>query len=123
MVVQIYGPGGKIVGFVEGDTYYRVIDYRKGQMFMHPKYHNAIAISVSILKQLARLGVKKFSFWIEGLEKKPFRVIITFSEFLMHSKEVFFEGKLNADRQRICPLKYWHRVSEGQKSLEEVPKE
>tara|TARA_Y100000310_G_scaffold265643_1_gene276810 strand:- start:1438 stop:1794 length:357 start_codon:yes stop_codon:yes gene_type:complete len=117
MRTQIKDRLGRVIGFVENNTYFTSRDSDKNQIFKNPKYLSAVGISKEVAKQLLILNVKKLNFYITHFEEKDFDAIIDLKEFLMKSKEANFKG-VNSDPQFILSLGEFKRRYAGQMVLE-----
>lgn len=116
---------GKIVGNLnrKNGIYSKIIDYNLNQVFKNPKYENAVGISQSILKRLIPLGLRTFDYFcINFPNEPPFRIISTLNNFMEKKEEIFFKGSKNADKQYILRMKYFIRLYNTQKQLNEVIK-
>jgi len=115
----VYNTSQKQVGYVNDKLEYCTVrDYAKGQIFVHPKYRNAIGLSVQIIEQLNSYHVRTFRPTIVNFEKEVFDAVIDFRDFCEKSKPFFAKGRKNSDRQKILSLDYFQRVYPGQGVLE-----
>lgn len=120
---EIFNARKQQVGYVEGDTYFTTRSYKKGQIFIAPKYKSAVGLDISIIRDLIKNNVKKLQIEIQDFEKKPFVIRISLMDFLIKSKQVNFDKKLknrnitHYSEQRILSMNEWTRYYPDQKVL------
>ena len=105
---QIVDRLNRIIGFTEDETFYNNKDYLKREMFIHPKYENAIGMSLWVLNRLKEMNIKYWDCLILNFELTPFHALIELKDFELLGKKVYF-GNKNGDEQLILSLKYFTR--------------
>lgn len=128
MIIPIYNARKQKVG--EFDTFTKIYktdrDYKKNQIFFHPKYKNSMGVDVDILKQLIRLECKKIQIRVINFKKYSFIKEKGLAEFILQSEEYnadkYAEGKnLTFYRtQRRLPMDEWDDYNPKQKQLKEA---
>lgn len=102
MIHKIQNEQGKEVGFIEGDTYYTIRDFKKNQIFHH--YDNAVGVDVKIIRQLVKNNVEFMEFTLINFNSFPFKVRVSLHGFLKESERVCFFGGRNSTPQRILSV-------------------
>ena len=116
MKIQITDRLGRILGFYENRTYYGTRSYAQREIFIHPKYFNAMGLSDWLIERLKELGTDDIHLFVPDFEKEPFWAIVSFKDFMEHSRE--FQGKgINSDKQHILYMHYWTRRYLNQREL------
>jgi len=105
---QIIDRRNRIIGFTEDETFYNVKDYLKREIFIHPKYENAIGMSLWVLNKLKQMKIKYWDCFIMNFELIPFHALIDLKDFEALGKKVHF-GNKNGDEQLILSLKHFKR--------------
>ena len=125
MIIPIYNARKQKVGEFDTSTtiYKSERDYRKGQIFNHPKHKYSMGVDVDILKQLIKLGCKKIQIIVINLKKYSFIKEKGLAEFILQSEEYnadkYAEGRnLTFYRtQRRLPIDEWDDYNPEQKHL------
>jgi hypothetical protein len=119
---QVTNWRGNVIGHIkeQGEkgeiTYYSHRSYSKGEIFRHPKYLNALGLSLFVIDILIKDKVKWLNFYITDYEKEPFEAIISLKEFLEKAKDYQGKGE-NSDPQKILPMHFWTRRYKNQSVL------
>jgi len=118
MRIQIYNTKQQWVGDIDTgeQSYYSQRDAKKGQVFHH--FGNAIALDVSILKQLITKKIKFICILVSNFENKPSHYWITTLEFFINNSERFNYDKRNEygqsytgyGEQRRMPMQFWRKA-------------
>ena len=105
---QITDRLNRIIGFTENNTFYNSKDYLRREIFIHPKYENAIGMSLWVLNRLKEMKIKYWDCLILNFELTSFHALIPLDDFEALGKKVWF-GNKNGDEQLILSLKYFKR--------------
>lgn len=123
METQIKNTRGQDVGFIKDVTYHSQRDWKRGQIFHNPKYKSAVALDVSILKQLIQNNIKNIRILITNFEESSFYLTTTVEFFLAHSHKIMFDKRKEGinytgyGEQRYMEMNLWTRVYPDQKTL------
>lgn len=104
----------------EPRTYHTNRNFKKKQIFIHPKYNSAVGLDTRIIKKhLLPNNITRLNFLIINFEKSSFNAIIDLRDFLVKSKTVNFdkERKFGWSEQRILSLNEFQRVYPDQTTL------
>ena len=138
-VITLKNKSGKDVGWMdEWGNYHTTRDYMKSQIFQHPKYKNAMAVDIDIIKEIIRRNEdmqegsgmnKKIIIEVLNFEDKPFFVESEIKFFIENSEVFNYDNKsivINNERvkiptyyseQRRMPMNLWIRVYPNQRKL------
>jgi len=102
----IYALGKEVGSFNHHKKEYTVIKEYPTQVFIKPKYRNAVGLSKSIIKQLLQLECVTLRFYIINFKENKERFVCTidFKTFLMDSQDFERRGQKNSDEQRILSI-------------------
>lgn len=124
MIHKVYNARQEEVGFWDDKetprTYHTDRNYKLRQIFIHPKYENAVGLDIYIIEKVLNPNeIKILDFLIINFEKESFHAIVPLNDFLLMGKEINFdkEKKHGWRRQIILPLNKFTRVYGNQKRL------
>jgi hypothetical protein len=131
MKIDIKNPSGRQVGYVDEHGTYNTIRNKNQLMY---KYGFGVGLSLSILKRFDEIEkkhnikVNRIDVLIPDFEKDngkdiAFHAVINLKDYLSNAVDIDFgkiTGKINCDKQKCTPLKYFFRIYNTQKQLKEV---
>jgi len=113
---RIFNQRGEMVGEVKGQTYETVRDYERGQIFISPKFGDAVAVDCDILRQLNAAGVQTIRMLIRNFDVLPFWIELSLLEFLEKSVRILHDKKISHlgidtrySEQRMLSIHKWRR--------------
>ena len=101
-------------------TYHTSRNYHLKQIFIHPKYNNAMGLDTKIIeKRLKPNNILILDFLIIGFEKESFHCYISLKKFIEKGKVINFdkEKRRGWSEQIILPMNEFSRVYGGQANL------
>lgn len=120
------------IGFIDTEekTYNTTRDFKKNQIFIHPKYKHAVAIDSDILRQIAKTNEGNIKDWkirfrIVNFEETEFTAEISLIDFLTKSEEFCFDKRKDGQNytgyntQRRLSIGEMTRIYDGQEVLRE----
>jgi len=96
-------------------TYHTIRDYKRREIFVHPKYQTGLGLDVPILERLEKFNITRISMQILNFEKKSFFIEIETKTFKEKGLLVNFDKKYG--KQLVVSMKYFQRVYSDQVRL------